>query len=149
MPNHFHLILGEIQDDGIAKFMQKLCGSMTTHFNLKYKEKGSIFQGPYKSLTVGTDRYFIHLVPYVMVKNVFELYSGGLVAATKEFERAWKWASEEYKFSSLPEYAGTRATPILTDKALNMFDSRNQFKVFARDMIIGRGDGYIKGKAFE
>src|SRR3990167_6565203 len=44
MPNQFHLVLKEIQTGGVSKFLQKLCGSMTTHFNSKYKEHGSIFQ---------------------------------------------------------------------------------------------------------
>ena len=149
MPNHFHLILEEIQDDGIARFMQKLGVSMTMHFNLKYKEKGSIFQGPYKSLTVRTDRYFTYLAPYVMVKNVFELYPGGLTQAVKEFDRAWKWGSEQYEFSSLPEYSGKRHNPIVDSKAYKMLDSKAQFKTLARDMIIGRVGEHIHDLSFE
>ena len=144
MPNHFHLILKEIRSDGVSKFMQKLCGSMTMHFNLKYQEKGSIFQGPYKLRAVGTDRYFIYLAPYVMVKNVFELYPGGLINAAGDFEKAWKWANEEYRFSSLPEYTGRRQLPITHPDGPLMFDSPSQFKSSARDMIAGRaGEGVL------
>jgi len=81
MPNHFHLILEEIHEGGIAKFMQCLSGSMSAHFNSKYKEKGSLFQGGYKGRTVHDDIYLRQLVPYVMVKNVFELYPGGYLRA--------------------------------------------------------------------
>ena len=48
MPNHFHLIIRETKEGGVAKFMQKLSNSMSSHFNKKYEEKGSIFQGAYK-----------------------------------------------------------------------------------------------------
>src|SRR3989344_3262207 len=74
LPNHFHLVLKETAEGGIAKFMQKLCGSMTTHFNRKYKERGSLFQGSYKARTVDLrgDEYLRILAVYVMVKNTFE-----------------------------------------------------------------------------
>ena len=70
MPNHFHLLLQEIIEGGITKFLQKLCGSMSMSFNSKYKERGSIFQGAYKSKTVGEDRYLRWLASYIMVKNI-------------------------------------------------------------------------------
>ena len=63
MPNHFHLLLKETQDGGIAKFMQKLCGSMSMNFNAKYEERGSIFQGAYRGRNVGEDRYLTDLHP--------------------------------------------------------------------------------------
>ena len=112
MPNHFHLLLEEVEEGGIAKFMQRLCGSMSAHFNAKYDEKGSLFQGGYKGRTVADDNYLGLLAPYIMVKNVFELYPGGLNKALKEFEKAWQWGVGSYEFSSLPEYAGVRAWPI-------------------------------------
>jgi len=80
MPDHLHLLLKENVEGGISTFMQKLCNSMTTHYNFKYEEKGSIFQGPYKGKTVTEDRYLRWLASYIMVKNVFELYPGGLSA---------------------------------------------------------------------
>src|SRR3989338_7670613 len=85
MPNHFHLLLKEVEEGGISKFMQKLGNSMSTYANLKHKEKGSLFQGAYKARTVGDDRYLRYLAPYIMVKNVFELYPGGLEKAMREF----------------------------------------------------------------
>src|SRR3989344_7645987 len=139
MPNHFHLILEETQDGGIGAFMKKIGVSMTMHSNRKYKQTGSIFQGPYRSRTVDTDKYFIHLAPYVMVKNVFELYPGGLLRASREFEKAWSWATK-YRYSSLPNYAGVAESPIISSGGPRMFDSASQFKSLARDMILGRAD---------
>ncbi|MEK7601605.1 MAG: transposase [Patescibacteria group bacterium] len=100
MPNHFHLLLRESTDGGVAKFMQRLGGSMTTHFNAKYGEKGSLFQGGYKAKTIDSDSYLRYLVQYILVKNVFELHPGGLKKAMSEFDRAWERA-QRYSFSSL------------------------------------------------
>ena len=114
MPNHFHLLLQEKVEGGTAKFMQRLCGSMSLCFNLKYESKGSIFQGAYKAKTVDDDSHLRHLAFYIQVKNVMELYPGGLVAALNNFDRAWDWALK-YAFSSLPAYVLSTGSPILDD----------------------------------
>lgn len=139
MPNHFHLMLEEVQEGGTSKFMQRLCGSMTSHFNAKYKEKGSIFQGSYKSKTIKSDSHLRQLIPYIMVKNVFELYPKGYEAALKDFEKAWQWGTDEYAFSSLPEYAGDRAWPISEGGIIKeIFSTKKSFKSHAQEIILSR-----------
>ncbi|MBI5003580.1 transposase [Candidatus Kaiserbacteria bacterium] len=118
MPNHFHLLLREIHEGGIATFMQRLGGSMTLCFNAKYSEQGSIFQGGYKGKLVEQDTYLRHLVFYILVKNVLELYPGGLKAALKDFDRAWEWALS-YKYSSLRVCALGEHSLIVDEEALN------------------------------
>lgn len=138
MPNHFHLLLKEIQKGGTTMFMQKLGQSMTNHFNEKYEQKGSLFQGSYRSKTVGGDEYLRYVATYVMVKNVFELYPhGGLKGATKNFEQAWQWAIS-YPFSSFGDYASDRESLIVTKDVLGEIYTKPQdFKKFARDVILG------------
>jgi hypothetical protein len=101
LSNHFHLLLQEIQEGGTAKFMQKLGGSMSMCFNLKYEEKGSIFQSAYHGRTVEGDAHLNYLAFYILIKNVLEMYPGGLKAALANFDNAWDWATH-YPFSSLP-----------------------------------------------
>ena len=137
MPNHFHLLLQEIIEGGITKFLQKLCGSMSMSFNSKYKERGSIFQGAYKSKTVGEDRYLRWLASYIMVKNIFELYPGGLEAAANNFEKAWGWANQ-YKFSSFINYAQKSDSPILQKDILEEVFKESEFKSSAREIILSR-----------
>ena len=139
MPNHFHLILEETREGGIAKFMQRLSGSMSTHFNIKYEEKGSLFQGSYKSRTVQDDAYLRQLVPYVMVKNVFELYPGGYAKALKEFDRALEWGSKKYPFSSLPDYMGESDSPIVEKGIIGeMFPTPASFNTHAKEILFSR-----------
>ncbi|MDO8564769.1 MAG: transposase [bacterium] len=136
MPNHFHLLLKETEDSGISKFMQKLGNSMSMHANLKHKEKGSLFQGSYKARTVATDSYLRWLASYIMVKNVFELYPGGLERAGKEFDAAWRWGTTSYKFSSLPDYVAQKTSPVLEKDILaEIFNSVQDFKKCSRDML--------------
>lgn len=62
MPNHFHLILQQLVQDGISKFMHKLGVGYTKYFNKKYNRVGPLFQGPFKAVMVEDDFYLKYLV---------------------------------------------------------------------------------------
>ncbi|MES2203308.1 MAG: transposase [Patescibacteria group bacterium] len=139
MPNHFHLLLEEINEGGISKFMQRLCGSMSAHHNAKYHEKGSVFQGGYKGRTIKSDSYLRQVIPYILVKNVFELYPGGYTKALREFDSAWQWGVEEFQFSSLPEYGGLRKWPSIEKGFVGeIFPDPVSFKKHAKEIILSR-----------
>ena len=139
LPNHLHLLL-QVRDDnekGVPLLMQKLFRSMTGHFNEKYTEIGSIFQGPYKSKTIDSDSYLRYVIPYVMVKNTFELHPMGFEYAASHFEEAWKWA-RTYPYSSLANYLGETVSPILSPENIvhQMFRTENELKSVSHDMLI-------------
>lgn len=68
-PNHFHLILQQVCDDGISKFMKRLGGGYSWHYNAKYQRKGTLFQGPFKAVNVDSNEYLLHLSAYVNLNN--------------------------------------------------------------------------------
>ncbi len=66
MPNHFHLILeAKKGDTSISIFMQKLITAYTMYFNIMNERSGVLFQGKYKSIHAGTDRYIQYLFAYI------------------------------------------------------------------------------------
>lgn len=137
LSNHFHLLLQEIREGGAAKFMQRLGGSMSMCFNLKYKEKGSIFQSAYHSRTVESDSHLNYLVFYILVKNVLEMYPGGLRAALANFDDAWEWAVQ-YPFSSLPSIISGESSPIIDDvdgMTSGVIGAGDAFKEEARGLL--------------
>lgn len=137
MPNHIHFLLKETQENGISTFMKKVGQSMTLSFNQKYGTKGSIFQGSYKGINVDDDVYIKYLAVYIMVKNAFELYPGGFVEATKNYDDAWNFAVN-YPFSSLKDYVGKRDYPIISKDILSdLFDSVEELEDFSKDVIKG------------
>ena len=149
MPNHFHLLLQETKEGGIAKFMQRLGGSMSTCFNAKYKEKGSLFRGGYKGKTVSKHPHLQYLAFYILVKNVLELYPGGLALAARNFNSAWEWALN-YPFSSLGSYAREETSPITSDpEDILKRDYKNMraLKQEAKELIIFHMNAH--GKTFE
>lgn len=64
-PNHFHFILKQLTDGGIAKFMQKLQGGYTYYFNVKNSRSGSLLQGTFKSQIISNENYFNKTIGYV------------------------------------------------------------------------------------
>lgn len=136
MPNHYHLILEEIVDGGITKFMRKLGTGMTNYFNTKYKESGRLFQGAFKAKTISSDNYLSFLNVYINVKNTFELYPGGIKKAISDFDTAFEWAVK-YPYCSLADYTGNRNSPIIEKSILaDMFSSLEEYKAFAKDCML-------------
>lgn len=127
--NHFHLLVQEIREGGLAKFIQRLCGSLAMSFNLKYREKGRLFQGSYHARTVTSDEHYQYLAFYILVKNVLEMYPRGLFAARDNFDDAWKWA-KQYPYSSFRDTVSNTISPIIDDDENLIGD------------IIGTGDTY-------
>jgi len=136
MPNHFHLLVEETREGGISKFMQRLCGSMSAHFNAKYNERGTIFQSSYRSRTISEDTHLRYLVFYIQVKNVLELYPGGLVQALQHFDEAWKWTLS-YKFSSTSSYIAGIDTPIVEAELIRaLHPNADAFKNEAHELLV-------------
>jgi putative transposase len=147
-PNHFHLLLKEIMEGGITKFMEKLGTGFTNYSNLKYKEVGRIFQGPYKGRTIKEMNYLQYLNVYIQVLNPLELYPGGLEKASQEFDQAFEFAMN-YRFGSLPDFFGKRNFGIIdTDKDVfeATFLNIKKYKEFAHDCLLTKNLKETLGK---
>lgn len=70
-PNHFHLILTPLVENGIQKFMHRL-GGYTMYFNERNKRSGALFQGKFKSKHIDSNEYLIHLSMYINLNNYDE-----------------------------------------------------------------------------
>lgn len=134
LDNHFHLLLQEIQGGGISKFMQKLGIGMTNSFNQKYKERGSLFQGAYRSRTVENDAYLRYVSVYIQVKNSFELYPGGIKEASANFNKAYNWAANN-PYCSLGNYAGFRESPLIDKNLLGEIFTPSEYESFSKDFM--------------
>lgn len=69
LPHHYHILLRQIYDKGIVKYMKKIGTGYTMYFNSRYKTHGHAFQGRYlaehiSSVDVLKQRAaYIHLHP--------------------------------------------------------------------------------------
>ncbi|MEK7480431.1 MAG: transposase [Patescibacteria group bacterium] len=120
MPNHFHLLLKEITDGGITRFMQKLGTAYTMYFNKKNARTGNLFMKPFRSRHVGEDRYFQHVVNYIHC-NPAERFDGGWKkGAVRDMDRLEKQLLT-YRYSSFPDFAGDKR-PISAILSPDVFD---------------------------
>lgn len=110
MPNHFHLLLKQIKEGGISKFVGQLQNSYTRYFNTKRDRAGSLFQGQFKAKRVVTEEQLVHLSRYIHLNP----YSSGLVGSLGELQK--------YSYSSLSSY--------LTDKGFDFVNRDSVFSLF-------------------
>ena len=103
MPNHFHLLLKEKEENGISRFLEKLLTGYSMYFNKKYGRTGSLFERPFKAKHADTDEYlkylfaYIHLNPVKMIDP--EWKENGIADRMKAKEY-----HAEYGFSSYLDY---------------------------------------------
>lgn len=116
MPNHFHLLIKETNDDGITKFLGKMSTSYSMYFNKKYERTGSLFEGPFKATHVESDEYlkylfsYIHLNPLKLINEKWKEDKFTKRAATKTYLM-------NYRYSSYVDYIGKkRPEKILINK---------------------------------
>jgi len=124
-PNHYHFILQQAVDDGIAKFMHKLGLGYTNYFNEKYKRSGSLCQGKYQAIHIDSNEYLLHLSAYINLNykvHNLEKFGG---SATKLFKSSWD------------EYIGEKNENDFCEKdiILDQFGSAEDYKKFAEDSL--------------
>ena len=105
MPNHFHLLIREVQENGTSKFMQKLLTGYTVYFNKYYERTGALFQGKFKASHASEDRYLKYLLSYIHlnpVKLIDPKWKENGIRDRKGAEAFLK----EYSYSSYPDYLG-------------------------------------------
>lgn len=107
MPNHFHLLLKQLDDCSLRYFMLSLITRYSMYFNKKYDRVGSLFQGIYKAVLVNNEEYLLHLSRYIHL-NPSE-FTPNLTDA----------------FSSYGDYLGLRKTSWLKpDAILDQFNNK-------------------------
>lgn len=118
MPNHFHLILHEIVEGGISRYMQRLQNAYTKYFNTKYKRSGHLFQGPFQAVLIETNEQLLHLSAYIH-RNPREL-------------KSWRGKEYKYPWSSLQDFCKeNRWSELLSqDIILEQFNNAEEYRNF-------------------
>lgn len=104
MPNHFHLLVRQKTDAGIAKYLQRVLNSYTKYFNTKYQRNGHLFQGPYKAVHIADNDQLLYTSAYVH-RNPAEI-------------KNWRDRENQYLWSSYRDYLGTNQWGVLLDQKI-------------------------------
>lgn len=117
MPNHIHLLVEQLKNDGITKFMRKLGAGYGGYFNQKYSRKGYVFQNRFSA---------VHIKNNQQLRIIFAYIHTNPVALTESY---WKERGiknpikvinflENYKWSSYQDYIGKKNFPSVTERNL-------------------------------
>ena len=137
MPNHFHLLIRELEEGGISKFMQKLTTGYTMYFNKRNERSGSLFQGRFKAVHVSDDRYLRYLISYIHLNPIKLIEPKWKEIGITDMTRAEKYL-EAYTTSSYLDYLGKNRHEgiILSREAFQeYFSSDTGFKTFITEWL--------------
>ena len=133
-PNHFHIILKQLVDGGISKFMHKIQKGYSYYFNSRNDRSGTLYQGTFKAVHIDTDEYLQHVSAYINLNS----HVHKLGAPVPRIRSSWD------------EYVGDGGLKICkTDIVLDSFKDAESYKKFALESledILRRKKLLIKGK---
>ncbi|OGN30617.1 MAG: hypothetical protein A3I92_02345 [Candidatus Yanofskybacteria bacterium RIFCSPLOWO2_02_FULL_43_10b] len=150
MGNHYHLLLSPRVENGISRFMKKLNMGYAKYFNQKYKRKGALFEGRYKSVAINTESHFIH-IPYYIHLNPLDFVSPDWRNRTIKNSKAAIEFLENYRWSSFLDYLGRKNFPSITNRSflLKFFKGTGNHRVEVLNWIKGMDFNSIKNLALE
>ena len=91
MPTHIHLIVKQVVNQGVSKYLKNALDGYTRYFNTCHKRKGPLWEGRFQNVPVEDDEQLLHLTRYLHLNPV----TASLVKNP-----------EDWKFSSYLEYLG-------------------------------------------
>ena len=92
MPNHFHFILHQIEDNGISVFLNNVLNGFSRYYNLKNDRKGTLWIGRTKNVHIKNDAHLLEESRYIHRNPV----KAGLAKKPSD-----------WSYSSYGEYIGT------------------------------------------
>lgn len=136
MPNHYHLLVRQLADKGISRFMQKLGTGYTNYFNLKNKRVGSLFQGRFKAVLADKEDHFRYLTLYIHLNPLDIVTPEWRVGKVKDTAKALGFL-KDYRWSSYHDYIGKNNFPLVTrrDFISSIFDGPKNFKEYTENFI--------------
>jgi putative transposase len=129
MPNHYHLLVSEMKEGGIVKFMQKLGAGYVRYYNNKYKRKGALFESRYKSILISNSNHFLNLPYYIHLNPLDMKFPQWRERKLKDYNKAIEYLNG-YRWSSHLDYCGQKNFPSVTDRKLllDIFDGEKKYK---------------------
>lgn len=118
MPNHFHLLVKQIEENGITIFLSKFSNSYTKYFNTKHKRIGPLFQGSFKAVRIEDDEQLIHVSRYIHLNPLIDYLVKNL---------------RLYKYSSYLEFLGRQKGFCEKKVILDNFNSYTDYEKFVLD----------------
>ena len=141
MPNHIHLLLRQIKNNGIAKFMQKIGTGYGGYFNRKYGRKGYVFQNRFVSVLVKNNEQLKTLFVYIHANSISLIEPKWKEIGIKNPTEVIKFL-EDYKWSSYIDHIGGKNFPSVIEKdfLLKVMGGEEACKEFVENWVKYKGE---------
>jgi len=124
MNNHYHLLVSEIKENGMSKFLQKLNMGYSKYFNARHGRSGTLFQGKTKKILIEHDTHFLWILHYIHLNplDYFKQTGNWRTQCLIKPDRALEWL-EKYRWSSYGDYLEKKRFPEIVSGSF-MYDDR-------------------------
>ncbi len=135
MPNHFHILLSPITEDGIQFFMQKVSTAYVMYYNKKYERTGSLFEGRLKTTHAHSDDYLLYLFSYIHLNPIKIIDPSWRDKGIKDIKKSLNFL-QNYKSSSYLDWEGKvrKENKILYKDAFSQY--LNSEKELSKELLI-------------
>lgn len=119
MPNHYHFLIRQLEDNGLSEFISKLSNSYTKYFNIRHERVGPLLQGQFKAKRIEDDEQLIHVSRYIHLNPLKAFLVKGL---------------KTYQWSSYPSFIGITEDKVCAKGFIaSMFKSSVDYEKFVLD----------------
>ncbi len=125
MPNHYHILIKQIKDNGITEFMRKLGTGYSMYFNQKNERTGPLFQGKFKSVLIEKEQHLSFMPVYIHLNPLDLAYPEWRTGRVKNTKQAFNFL-RQYKWSSYLDYIGQKNFPLLLTEKSHLSKSPNE-----------------------
>ncbi len=138
MPNHYHLLLKQLSENGLVKFLSKLNTGFAKYFNQRYKRTGTLFQGRFKSIPIVNESHFTHIPYYIHCNPLDLIVSEWRERKISDPKKAINFLSN-YRWSSHLDFCGKHNFPSITkrDFLLEIFGGEKKYRQEIEKWICG------------
>ena len=123
MPNHFHLLVQEKEDKGLARYMHKVETAYGKYFSIKYKSSGHVFQNAYGATHIESNDELLYVSTYIH-RNPRALQ---------------RWTDKEYSYpwSSYQDFAKRNRWSALLNPSVIVEQFRNpeEYRKFTQESV--------------
>lgn len=141
MKDHYHLLVSELVENGLSKFMMKMNIGYAKYYNERYERHGHLFQGKTKKVLVEREAHFLYILHYLHL-NPLDYLAGASEwrernkSSIRSADKALDYL-DKYRWSSYLDYCGKKNFPSILTKSLfgNAFgDYRKAIKEYLKDV---------------
>ena len=133
MPNHYHFVLKQRDEETITVFMHRLLTSYAMYFNTKYNRVGYLFENRFNAKLIDSAEYLVDLSRYIHVNTA------KVVPTLRQVE--------EYPWSSCAEYVLGKEGICKTDDVFSLFERHYADYLSYREFISEAYRALIHSKA--